>query len=305
MGKNPLTYAEISYGVPGGSKWYYEWTGNLPPFQTEVVTLPAFDWNGLDTNNRRFYAEVAWPNQQPDANALNNRLESSFDMTPQMEEVFVLFFRANNQPQENAYVLRNENGDTIYARSTFTAGANHLDTFYLSWGSYTLDFYDYDNQWEGGDGISWWLNTQQGWETSGQLALRRLNNQTIRTFNPDFGSRVHYEFTVGYPLGYNEPKQAPEPPVHPSSVQDLNAPVTVSVFPNPAKDWVSVQLQSPQTVKGTVAILDLQGRNLYAKGFQCKGEVQLQLPTSRLAAGNYIVRVQSGKWQKSVQIQVQ
>lgn len=60
-GTSNLTYAVISYWVKGGPKWYYEWTGNLLPFETEKITLPAFDWNGLDTSDRVFYAEAKWP----------------------------------------------------------------------------------------------------------------------------------------------------------------------------------------------------------------------------------------------------
>ncbi len=293
-GKLPLTYAEISYWVKGGSKWYYEWTGYLAPFESQTVTLPAFDWNGLDTTDRVFYAEATWPNQTPDEYAANNKLSSAFNMAPQTEEAFIIYFKANNHPEENWYVLKNENGDTIYSRNTFSSGAISRDTIYLAWGSYYLDFNDYDAGWEGGDGISWWLNTQQNLETSGQLNLRKLNSQIFKNFNGDFGSNIHYEFTVGYPLGYNAPKQAPSPPQHPTGLlETIEAKTNLSVFPNPSASTFNVMYQSSRPANGEIQVTDALGKTVKQfKFYQSTAEVY-PVNGADLSNGIYVVTLKT------------
>ena len=295
-GKQPLTYAEISYWVKGGVKWYYEWNGFLPPFESEIVTLPAFDWNGLDTNDRVFFAEVAWPNQTPDIYTHNNKLSSAFDMAPQTDEAFIIYFKANNRPEENWYVLRNEDGDTIYFKNTFTSGAISRDTVYLAWGSYSLDFNDYDAGWDGGDGISWWLNTQNNLETSGQFNLRKLNSQIFKNFNGDFGSNIHYEFTVGYPLGYNNPKQAPNPPQHPTGIVALNdkEKVLLNAYPNPASSVVNLSFESSEPISGELYLQDMQGRTIKRYTFYNSTSENYPIQTKEISNGLYLVVLKSG-----------
>lgn len=261
-GAKPLTYAEISYWVKGGSTWYYEWTGSLKPFESEIVTLPAFDWNSTDSANTTFIAEATWPNNKPDEYAANNRLESQFEATPLLDSVFVIQLRTNNRPEENRLVLRNEEGDTLLYKNNLAATTTYRDTLSLPHGSYALDLYDYDAQWDGGDGLSWWLNTQQGWETTGTFSIRRLNNTVIKNFNGDFGSNVHYEFTVGYPLGRNPPKTAPPPPQHTTAIRHASATAMMELFPNPADEAVTVRIVLNEPAAGKVLLTDISGKIL-------------------------------------------
>jgi hypothetical protein len=186
----------------------------LKPFQTAQVVLPSFDWSGLDTSDRQFFAEASWPNGVTDEFSANNLLYAKFNLPPLVDSVFVINLKTNNHPEENKYLIRNENGDTVLFKTGLPVSKTVLDTVSLQPGCYTFDFYDYDAQWEGGDGLSWWLNTQQGLESSGNLAFRRFNNTVIKIFNPDFGSNIHYEFTVGNLLGSFDPKAPCTEPIH-------------------------------------------------------------------------------------------
>jgi hypothetical protein len=305
MGKLPLTYAEISYWVKTGTKWYYEWTGNLPPFESAIIDLPAFDWFGTDTVERKFYAEAKWPNNVPDEYEPNNLLESTFGMTPKMDSVFYIYFKANNHPEENWYIVKNEEGDTITFKNTFSAGMQYRDTLHLVPGSYSFDFYDYDAQWDGGDGISWWLNTQQGWETTGQLNLRKLNNTVIKNFNGDFGSNIHYEFTVGYPLGFNTPKQAPTAPQHPTGITDLSALVAdINVFPNPAGEVINVVFNFSKPANALVVITDVSGRIMEQVKYEFTQSGNLSINTTGFSAGLYFVTLKTEAGQLSRKVLV-
>ncbi len=287
MGNVPLTYAEISYWVKGGSKWYYEWTGNLSPLESEIVTLPAFDWNSDSPGNTTFIAETNWPNDTPDEYIYNNHLESQFTPTPIMDSVFVIQIRTNDRPEENWYVLKNEDGATVLFRNNFAAVTTHRDTLQLLPGSYALDVYDYDSSWGGGDGLSWWLNVQNGWEAGGTFSLRRSNNSVIKTFNGDFGSNIHYEFTVGYELGQNPPKTAPEPPLH-TGVHDVPRSARMNVFPNPAGDFINIKMESGKEADAKILLTDISGKILLQDKFSHLNK-SLIISTSALSNGMYFV----------------
>lgn len=290
-GKLPLTYAEIAYRVKGGETWYYEWTGYLNPFETEIVILPEFSWNGLDTNDRQFIAIASWPNNVPDEFEANNKLVSQFDMTPQLNESFYVYVKANNQPQENALLVRYENLDTLLLKNSFVANAITRDTLQLFNGSYAIDFYDYDNQWEGGDGLSWWLNSQQGWENAGSISLRKtINNQLIKNFNGDFGSNIHYEFTVGYPLGYNEPRETPVAPVHTTGLNAIKPyHINFNVYPNPAKEQLEISLQSKKILEGKITLSNVLGKIVGEYFIQNTLNENIKVDTKNLSNGMYTI----------------
>lgn len=289
-GKNNLTYAEIKYWVKGGNYWYYEWTGNLPPFETELITLPAFDWFGLDTTDRVFYAEANWPNNVPDEFEYNNRAQSNFNMTPRLDSVFFIYFKTNNHPEENWYTVKNEAGDTLRFKSFPNGNTIYRDTLHLTPGSYSFDMFDYDSiSWGCGDGISWWLNTQNGYENTGILRLYRLNNSIIKTFNGDFGGNIHYEFTVGYSLGFNPPKQAPNPPVHTGLPATNNAAHSIKLFPNPANYFTTIQIALDQPMQGIIQVTDLSGKVIRVLKTDTAAQHHYTINTATLAKGMYLV----------------
>lgn len=298
MGKNLLTYAEIAYWVKRGNKWYYEWNGALPTFQSEIITLPAFDFSGMDTTDREFNAEVKWPNQVPDEYAYNNQLTSSFNMTPQMDSTFYIYFKSNNQPWEDSYVVRNEDGDTISHKTNFAATTIYRDTLRLAPGSYAFDFYDYDaNNWGCGDGLQFWANqppnaatTDPWYETTGILRLMKMNNTIVRTFDGDFGANVHYEFTVGHPLGYNTPKTAPSEPTHNTGIVSLTAAsVMMNVFPNPANEQVNIEIDLNKDAAGVLEMTDISGRMVRQMQLDNSSHHFVTIPSGELSKGIYFV----------------
>jgi len=267
-GSLPLTICDIAYWVDGGAKCYYQWRGNLNTYETANVKLPAFDWNGMDTANKRFFAEVSWPNGKTDDFASNNLAYSSLKFVPRLDSIFVLQLKTNNHPEETSYLLRDENGDTIIYKNTFLANKTYLDTFNLLEGCYQLDINDYDQGWEGGDGLSWWLNIQQGLETSGSVLVKKLSGQTIKTFNPDFGSNIHYEFTVGYPQGFNPPKAVCTPFVHNVGIEEgSNTTPSFKLYPNPTNGNIRF-VSSDNVDYASVSILDYSGRKIVGAHFE-------------------------------------
>jgi hypothetical protein len=118
-GKFQLTQCDITYWVEGGAKCYYQWRGSLNSYETANVKLPAFNWNGMDTFNKRFFAETSWPNGKVDDFGANNLAYSNFTFVPRLDSIFVLQLKTNNRPEETSYLLRDENGDTVVFKRHF------------------------------------------------------------------------------------------------------------------------------------------------------------------------------------------
>ncbi len=66
----------------------------------------------------------------------------------------------------------------------------------------------------------------------------------------------------------------------------------VSVYPNPVRDRLNIKLQSPVSKKGTVVITDAMGKVLMQQAVELvNGDSRLDVNVSRLAQGNYFVKV--------------
>lgn len=306
FGKNVLTQCDIAYWVKGGEKCYFQWHGNLTPFQSEVVTLPLFDWTGLDTADRVFYAEVSWANNATDEYTPNNLLYSSFDLPPVSDSSFILFIKTNNKPEENWYLLRNEQGDSLVFRNELSANTIYRDTTHLVPGSYVFDLYDYDTQnfWdntgETGDGLNWWVNTQNSLETAGQFRFYKLNGTTniplyggrYGSYNGDFGNNIHYEFTVGAPLGYGDPKVPCTPIVH-SGIHEIET-LKLEVYPNPTNEKFFVK--ADQSIgKPMLSLFNLQGQKVSEQSVYLLNGIatEVVLPVA-VSTGVYFVEITNG-----------
>ena len=220
LGKSDLFYCQIEYGVIGGSPFYYEWIGNLKYGEFEEVSLPIMDWSGLNLTNPAFYAVTSFPNHLVDQFQHNDRKETSFEL-PKVFDTGNLSFkmRTNNKPLESSYKLTAANGVVILDENTFNASSINTESVTLADGCYKLEVFDLDTEFfnneEGGDGLSWWVNTQNNLESSGYFEiLRTAGNSRLVYFNPDFGRKIDYDFMVGEAL--NEQTNAPTPPAIPT-----------------------------------------------------------------------------------------
>ncbi len=74
-GAETLVSATITYGFDGSLTQIYNWVGSLDQFEDETITLPAAN---PGSGNHTFEAQVSNPNGNPDENAGNNSVTSSF-----------------------------------------------------------------------------------------------------------------------------------------------------------------------------------------------------------------------------------
>ncbi|HEU4718576.1 MAG TPA: T9SS type A sorting domain-containing protein, partial [Bacteroidia bacterium] len=94
---------------------------------------------------------------------------------------------------------------------------------------------------------------------------------------------------------------------NPSSVAENNSGVTVGAYPNPANDQLTVNLGLKAATNVTVAMYDLSGQLVSTQdfGMQQEGQHRLDMNTAGLAAGMYIMEVQTSTGKTTARVAIQ
>ncbi|MDB2589318.1 peptide-N-glycosidase F-related protein [Bacteroidia bacterium] len=278
-GKSPLFSIDIDYGVKGGKKSSHHWVGKLRFGETTEIRLPyKMDWTPV---SNQFEASIVKTNGVKDWDPSNNTLAVEMPEPPKlMTDKIVVFFRSNNAPMENSWKILDAGGHVYKERKSFpTANTLYRDTVELYNGCFTFILDDRGtpnpayplNE----DGIGWWGNTTDG---NGSIQLRSVTGSILAAFNPDFGSEVRTEFTVGYALNQDNLGSRPS---------------QMKVFPNPATDGFMVDLPErfvKSTNPSSLEVFTLEGRKVYEERFSRLSSSAIWINSESLKAGAYIVK---------------
>ncbi|HET6513385.1 MAG TPA: peptide-N-glycosidase F-related protein [Candidatus Kapabacteria bacterium] len=274
-GSEPLTSLTIHYNVEGEAVNTFQWTGNLAFLDTTRVTLPTpSSWGMMETNV--FTVHVAQPNGKADEYAKNDTYKSSFTKPPIYSGGIVIRYKTNKVPEQNYYRIIDKNGNVVLENTDASDPATtYYDSLTLAPGNYTFAFYD-----EGENGINFWATPADG---AGTLAFRknRLPSGTAhKTFNPDFGKFIHFDFTIAGS----------------SSVGSADDKLKLlRVYPNPATDLLKIDLAGYESDRFTYSIVNVSGKRM-SSGELRNGQVNI----ASLTAGHYTIVLRSKDGMSSI-----
>ncbi|MEY4876374.1 MAG: hypothetical protein RL708_1523 [Bacteroidota bacterium] len=198
-GSTILTSVVIEYWVNNNSsKNSYTWHGNLAFLETTEVVLPVSGnlWSSITgLTNNTFNVSIKNPNGGSDAYSFNNMMKSSFDVPPVMPSEITLYFKTNSAASESSYKLLDAAGTVVFSRNNMTNNTNYNDDVVLTAGCYSFVIDD-----SGEDGFDFWANSSG----TGQCRFKDVDGNTLKVFNGDFGKSLIYNFTVDYPLAYQQ-----------------------------------------------------------------------------------------------------
>jgi hypothetical protein len=286
-GSDTLTYLEITYGVVGGTPCTYNYWGSLAFMDTAHVILPLFDWSGGTEST--FYATVGNPNQGMDQYAGNNTAKSAFEAPPRYDLPFEVWMRTNNAPHENQWGIYDDQDSLIFGRSSFIANRQYRDTFNLAPGCYRFELIDWDASNEGGDGLSWWANS----DGTGYVRFKQIGGPVMVNFEPDFGFDVYHEFTVGYDLEFSPPI-ACATGIDQRGKQQMKK-GTIEVFPNPTEGLVTIDMQFASNEQVEVRVVSILGTEIYHNHIEVNQVGSYQIDLSGHPAGTYMVTVKTAQ----------
>ena len=236
-GSTTLTEVVIEYWINDDANHQtYTWTGSLDFLGKEEVELPtpAAMWNALSTTNV-FHATVKNPNNGTDEYDLNDHYETGFTIPDVVPTHFFIEFKTNNAASESSYQLLDDNGNVLFERFGMSNNTLYRDTLNFGLGCYQFRVQDTDD-----DGISFWANN----DGNGYVRIREVGGGVVKGFDPDFGQSIIYNFTIDFPLSYEE-------------LNDVHA---IDVYPNPTQGKFYVEAGSIS--EAIIDIYNAQGQLL-------------------------------------------
>ncbi len=240
-GKTPLTSLDIKYWINNSNNPNtFHWTGLLKFNESLEVNVNADSnlWSSLLPSNNIFHAKVENPNGGSDEYSYNNEYTSHFVIPDVIPSEFQVMLYTNNAASETSYKIYDSHNNVIFSKSGLSNKKLYRDTFHLGVGCYKLEVLDSD-----GDGLKFFANN----DGNGYISFRKLNNMVIKNFEPNFGSSIIYNFTIDYPLSYEE--------LHPSNV--------ASVYPNPNNGSFIIDFEGE--IANRIIVNDIMGRQILKK----------------------------------------
>ena len=168
----------------------YQFDTKLMPYQSEVLTLAL--------PNISNYYKLILENNHQNNNTINDiKVCYGFVTNFWSTGSYIFEITTTNDSSNNVLVLRNESGDTVLKKDYFNNSETYRDTAQLYSGCYHLELFDYDKNYECGDGLSFWYSSRVMKKTSGIFKIYDAKTgKLLKVFNPDFGGKINYEFRV-------------------------------------------------------------------------------------------------------------
>jgi len=261
-GQQALTSVIINYGFDGNINQTYNWSGNLPQWQSTNIVLPT---SILTAGNHIFAANVVDPNSgQTDENANNNSVSSSFNVVIGGESV-QLNLALDCYGSETSWELQDANSTAVYYGSGYAdqqPGPVNIDPWCLNEGCYTYVIMD-----SYGDGLfgGVWCN-QDG---SVSIVYQGDTLNQIPESAADFGIQTSLQFCVG-----------------PAGIEWAES-IDFIVYPNPFSDVIEVKINSSDA--NEIRLYDITGKVVYTKKVQ-ESTLSINLSES-ITSGNYFIEL--------------
>lgn len=278
-GTSNLTSAAISYNENGGPNTVYNWSGNLAPNAYAMVMVNAVLTTGT------FNASITGANGGADARSTNNSASRSFTFTapPATPDhaytTFTFTLIGDRYGTETSWTLKNSSGTTLYSGGPYTnLGANGTQTLVnnQSWnlpanGCYTLQVND-----SYGDGI----NSGYG---AGNFNVK-TNGGAITVFS-------NTTFSSGFSVSHTFKNTA-------LSADTFGLLDSVVLFPNPSKDFFTIDVPEGLERSGKIEIYNNIGQKVATKTIS--SDADLTVNVSNYSNGVYFLNLNLGDATKTL-----
>ncbi|MEZ5056947.1 MAG: peptide-N-glycosidase F-related protein, partial [Saprospiraceae bacterium] len=284
-GSENLRSLVIEYGEQGNPKLTHTWTGNLAFGETMDVELPLefFSFWNESEDPGTFEALISQPNGVTDEYANNNRAVATFERPTVFDRPVSIEIKTNNRPTETSWRLKAMDGTVLLEREGVDPNTTYSDELALGRGCYTLEIED-----SADDGLYYWYWEQTG-QSRGRGSARILqiyqNGIKIakKSFEPEFGRFISFDLAVPENLS---------PTIEPGKFE------LISLSPNPASDFVKVDLAGFENQEFEMEIVNAAGQKMAEKSISTLGvDHQEILPVYDFPAGIYFVKLTNGTQQ--------
>lgn len=275
-GAERIRSLRLAYGLKGSTQWRsFNWSGDLASLETELIALPfdsLSDWSSLNSK-LEFMVQIERVNGgTADSISFNNRMSVPIAIPPQYPNPMRFELRTNNAASETSWKLEDAWGQVLYSGSNLSNSTTYRDTFDLQPGCYHLLVEDSEK-----DGMSFFANN----DGAGRILMRNVGGDFFyENYNPNFGTELSVYFTVGYSIGENELTLTAE---------------HIHVYPNPSNGDLSLFWDAPRNRDAKLALVDGQGRTLWAEQHYLHSGEALGLHLPKGLNGLYFLEIETAE----------
>lgn len=264
-GNTTLTSVDINYNV-NGTTGTYNWTGNLPFYANEVVTLPAINFTSMANNT----LTISLSN--PNGGATDENMTNNAFVTNNWAGVSLTYAPGNytfelkqdNFGSETTWEFRDQSDAVIASGGPYPNNSNAaLITQTIPYSGVGCVKFRITDAF--GDGICCGYG-------NGYFNILNASGQNILT-GSNFGSGTGLDWILGTPAATND-----------------RIDEEVSIFPSPNNGRFTVNLGETNTGESTVSIMTIEGKVIQSavvEGHTFEANITNQ------AAGMYMVRVET------------
>lgn len=271
-GTSPLTACTIT--VTGGTApLTFDWTGNLATYAIETVNLGSVAITGATNLN----VSITSADDNTTNNSTSTPIAFAADGTTHVK-IDILFDR---YPEESSWTITNDAGIVVASADYSVApipadNSTKIENVYLpSTGCYTFtasdDYADgfYDMQW-------------------GAAANGHMFVTTVSDAGGTFSTVWNYDGTYSFAEA-----AAPSNVNTVVGIEEVSLTAGVSVYPNPANDFINVAYGLTNNSVVTVDVINVVGARVMTEyiGSQAAGNYTSRLDVSNLSAGVYMLNV--------------
>lgn len=269
VGSTTLTAVKIDFGLNNTGFITDQWTGSLDFMEKDTVLLStpgSWFWNNLNgPTGNQFHARVKEPNFSTDEYELNDKMYMPFEVTNVFPNEFIMWYRANSAFAETKIEIIDEQKNVVFSKIATNTTLTY-DTISLADGCHTIMISDSDD-----DGISFWANN----DGSAVLMFRTMTNGLIWVPEGDFGKYNSQNFTVNYPLNYDQ----------------LNKTFDIKMYPNPTDEYLV--LEADEIQDAAINVVNAVGAKINVT--VDRKQASIRLNTATLSNGMYFVEVRKGE----------
>lgn len=288
-GNTAITSIGFSYGVEGHGQETYSWSGNLPAQGDMTITLPELQaltdisFNG-EEDAQKFEVEITEVNGQADDEPNNNYRSAEFIPAPFWPENIVVEMTTgskvengylyNSGPSDVSWEILDMDGNVVASRTDAQVNSEYSDNIeFPESGFYKLKIVN-----ENCFGLHWWpYDGAQGYHP-GYFKITNSNGTNLPMHNYIYSGTQHDDWGCSYIQNFAVDVT--------TAGVDKVASSSFDVYPNPAKDFVHIDLTGKTIPPYEVSLVNLQGKRVYQTIVK---EDHIQIPVSQFQGGLYML----------------
>jgi len=300
-GSSTINSIDFEYGVVGFGSATHNWSGNLEPQEEKEIKLTALEALkdislNEESGNLMFEVEIISVNGQEDEDENNNYLSSNFSPAPLWPSQIILKlktgskiangFLSNFGASDISWEIKDMQDNIVESRTNTMVNSEYFDTIALP----ETGFYKLKIKNENCFGLNWWPFMGVQNYNQGFFRVTKLNGSNLPMKNYTYTGTAHDDWGCSYTQYFSTDVDLQN--------VDIIAKAQIKLYPNPAKDFLYIDLGKGLSAPFKVRLVDIQGRNVYENKLT---ENQVEIPVQNLNNGLYILIFEDNNQNKFIE----